>query len=262
MVTLVTRDRGARERPKQTVHFAVIISLLLQCRLHVGNYLIGRQIVITVDRSVIRIIRVAGIVAPGRIPEPGVPVIPSPAEESNATVTLSPPIPVVPLGPVSPEGLVMLALPILTALNLIVRSELHTRARRIRFVCEVELTGLEPLRVCLATRHPTEWGGRDVALRLQPRVARRGDRVLRSITPAPACGGAAYGRFVASNRMLRRMTRRGNRMLRSITRWMARWGGCMLRTLRRVRRRGLFLWCWLVFFLRAWDDGRECKTAR
>ena len=158
----------------------------------------------------------------------------------------------------------MLALPILTALNLIVRSELHTRDRRIRFVCEVELPGLEPLRVCLATRCPTERGGRDVALRLQPRVARRGDCMLRRMTCgcegmlrliAPACGGAAYGRFVASNRMLRRMTRRGDRMLRSITRWtarcMARWGGCMLRTLRRVRRRGLFLWCWLVFFLRA-----------
>src|SRR5207245_7345195 len=96
LVALVIGDRRARERPKQTVHFAVIISLLLQRRLHVGNHLIGRQIVIAVDRSVIRIIRVAGIVAPGRIPEPGVPVIPSPAEESNATVTLSPPIPVVP----------------------------------------------------------------------------------------------------------------------------------------------------------------------
>src|SRR6266446_7934892 len=146
MVTLVVRDSRAREVPKQTVHFAVIISLLLQCRLHIGNHLIGRQIVIAVDRSVIRIIRVAGIVAPGRIPEPGVPVIPSPTEESDATVMLSPPTPVVPLGPVSPEGLVMLALPILTALNLIVRSELHTRDRWIGFICETEVPSLEPLR--------------------------------------------------------------------------------------------------------------------
>src|SRR4029077_6158763 len=103
---------------------------------------------------VIRIIRVAGIVAPGRIPESGVPVIPSPTEESDATVMLSPPTPVVPLGPVSPKGLVILALPILTALNLIVRSELRTRDRRIRFVCEIELPGLEPLCFC----HPNASG--------------------------------------------------------------------------------------------------------
>src|SRR5437773_12570736 len=97
MVTLVTRDRGARERPKQTVHFAVIISLLLQCRLHVRNHLIGRQIVIAVDRSVIRIIRVAGIVAPSWIPEPEVPVLPSPTDEYDAPVMVSPANAVVPV---------------------------------------------------------------------------------------------------------------------------------------------------------------------
>src|SRR6266446_2115981 len=182
MVALVVRDSRAREGPKQTVHFAVIISLLLQCRLHIGNHLIGRQIVIAVDRSVIWIIRVAGIVAPSWIPEPEVPVIPSPTDEYDATVMVSPPNPVVPLGPVSPEGLVMLALPILTALTPIVRFELHTRSRRIGFVCEVEVPGLEPLRVCLAMRRPTRWHGRDVALRLQPRVACRGDCMLRRMT--------------------------------------------------------------------------------
>src|SRR5207237_7942573 len=180
LVPLVIGDGRTRQRTEQTVHFAVIISLLLQRRLHVGNHLIGRQIVIAVDRSVIWIIRIAGIVAPGRVPKSVVPVIISPTEESDAVVTVSPPTPVVPLGPVSPERLVMLALPILTALNLIVRSQLHARDRWIGFVCEVELPGLEPLRVCLATRRPTEWGGRDVALRLQPRLVRRNDPMLRS----------------------------------------------------------------------------------
>src|SRR5437588_12155452 len=219
MVALVIGDRRARERPEQTVHFAVIISLLLQRRLHVGNHLIGRQIVIAVDRSVIWIIRVAGIVAPGRVPKSVVPIIISPTEESDAAVTVSPPTPIVPLGSVSPEGLVTLALPILTALNLIVRSELRARDRWIGFVCEIEAPRLEPLRVCLAARHPTEWCGRDIPLRLQPRVASWGDY------------------------MLLRMPRRAHRMLRSITRWMACWGDCMLRTLRSVRRCGLLLWC-------------------
>src|ERR1700730_409882 len=237
MAALVIRDGRARERSQQAIHFAVIISLLLQCRLHVGHHLIGRQIVIAIDRSVIWIIRVAGIVAPGRVPKSVVPVIISPTEESDAVVTASPPTPVVPLGPVSPEGLVTLALPILTALNLIVRSEPHTRDRWIGFVSEIEAPSLEPLRVCLAARRPTEWCGRYVPLRLQPRVARLGDS------------------------MLRRMSRRAQRMLRSITRWMACWCDCMLRTLCRVRRRGLLLCCWLVFLLRARGDGRECNTA-
>src|ERR1700680_1635170 len=172
MVALVIRDGRARERSEQAVHVAVIMSLLLQCRLHVGYYLIGRQIVIPVDRSVIWIIRVAGIVAPGRVPKSVVPIIISSTEESDAIVMPSPPTSVVPLGPVSPEGLVILALPILTAPNLIVRSELHTRDPGIGFVCVVELPGLEPLRVCLAMRRPTGWRGRYVVLRLQPRAGR------------------------------------------------------------------------------------------
>src|SRR4029077_14950671 len=217
------------------------------------NHLIRRQVVVRVDRPIVRIIRVAGIVTPGRVPISAVPVIISTADKDDTVVMASPPTAVVPLRPVSPEGLVMLTLPIPTALNLVVRSEPRARDRRIGFGCEVEVPGLKSLRVCLAMRRRPRRRGRYVVLRLQPRVGRRGDRMLRRMTR----------RDDRMLRVLRRMTRRDDRMLRVLcrmTRGMGRWCDCMLRTLCCVRRRGFLLWCRLVFF-RPRSDGRECKTA-
>ena len=105
-------------------------------------------------------------------------------------------------------------------------------------------------------RRPTGRRGRYVVLRLQVRVARRGDRMLRGMTRRD-------DRMLRMLRRMRRMTRRDDRMLRVLcrmTRGMGRWCDCMLRTLRCVRRPGFLLWRWLVFF-RPRSDGRECKTA-
>src|SRR5206468_4771790 len=75
-IALVSCDRPTRNRPEQTIDFALIITLLLQCGLHVGGHLIRWQTIIAVNRAVICIIRV-GIVAPSRDPVSRIPSIPS-----------------------------------------------------------------------------------------------------------------------------------------------------------------------------------------
>src|SRR5215831_10604086 len=101
MATLVIRDCGTRRRSKQTVHFALIIPLLLQRLLDVSDHLIGRQIFISVDRAVISITR-PRIVTPSREPVACIPIVPSADTENDARVMASPPISIVPLRSVIP----------------------------------------------------------------------------------------------------------------------------------------------------------------
>jgi hypothetical protein len=83
----------------------MIITLLLQRGLHVGDNLIRGQIVIGVDRTVVSIICVR-IIAPGRIPIPSIPVIPSTESEHDAVVMTVPPAPIAPHRPVIPESMI------------------------------------------------------------------------------------------------------------------------------------------------------------
>ena len=92
---MVICDRGASKRPEQTIHFALIIALLLQRGLHVGGHLIRWQIIITIDRAIICIIRV-GIVTPSRVPISRIPSIPPTVYENDPIIMVSPPVPVVP----------------------------------------------------------------------------------------------------------------------------------------------------------------------
>ena len=93
---MIICNRGTRERPEQTVNFALIITLLLQRDLHVRDHLIRWQIIISVDRPVVGIICV-GIVAPSWDPIAGIPSIPSTVYENDAVVVVPPPVPLVPL---------------------------------------------------------------------------------------------------------------------------------------------------------------------
>src|SRR6266480_2198530 len=104
--TLVIRDRSPRLRPEQTIHFTLIITLLLQGSLDIGDHLIRRQVVIGVNRAIIWIIRV-GIVAPGGVPVARIQGIPSTKYEYDVVRMAAPPVPIVPLRFVIPENLII-----------------------------------------------------------------------------------------------------------------------------------------------------------
>src|SRR6266487_423844 len=90
MIALIICNCITRDRPKETVHFALIVALLLQRGLNIGNYLIRRQIVGSIDGSIPGIIRI-GVVAQGRKPVTGGPVIRSTERENDTRVMVVPP---------------------------------------------------------------------------------------------------------------------------------------------------------------------------
>ena len=102
---MVIRDCGTCLRPEKTIHFAVIITLLLQRGLHIRDYLIGWQIVIAIDRTVVCIICV-GIVAPCWIPITRIPVIRATEHENDARVVVPPPVSIMPFRFVISERLI------------------------------------------------------------------------------------------------------------------------------------------------------------
>src|SRR5207249_4031123 len=117
------------------------ITLLLQRRLHLRDYLIGWQIVSrAIDRSVIRIIGICLIVAPSRVPIAGVPIIRSPTDHDDAVVTLCPPTLIVPLGRIVAKRSILRALPVLGSLNSSVLLERYSRRNfGFRFIWQIEV---------------------------------------------------------------------------------------------------------------------------
>src|SRR4029077_18816611 len=145
MVALVIRDRSTCKRSNKTIHFAMVIALLLQRRLHIGDDLIWRQIVVTVDRSVPGIIRVR-IVAPRREPVTRVPIIWGAENEHDPVVMAVPPTLVMPLCPVIPKNRITLALPVLASLDASTLLEVHARGLcRVWLFCKIKMPRLERL---------------------------------------------------------------------------------------------------------------------
>src|SRR5256885_10234498 len=94
-VALEVRKRRARVRSDQPVHLIIIITLLLERRLNVGNHLAGIEIVVAVDRLVVGVGAVVRIVAVGRIPITVIPKIVAAGEEADPGIVVSPPTAVV-----------------------------------------------------------------------------------------------------------------------------------------------------------------------
>src|SRR4051794_30963860 len=95
MVTLVSRQGCARVRADQAVHRITIITLFLKRGLDIRDHLSRREIVIAVDRLIVSVSAVVGIVAVGRVPIAIVPVVISAAEKDDPIVTAPPPAAVV-----------------------------------------------------------------------------------------------------------------------------------------------------------------------
>src|ERR1700676_82873 len=123
VVALIVRKRRAGNRSQGAVDRAVVVALRLQRGLNICDDLIGRQIVVGVNGAVIWVVGVSRIVTPRRIPIAGIPKIPATTEQTDAVVIVVPPTLIVPLAPVVLESAVLLALPVLTALNAIVLVE-------------------------------------------------------------------------------------------------------------------------------------------
>src|SRR3989442_12504506 len=119
MVSLVIGKRCTGKRSEETIHLAMIITLLLQRSLNVGDHLIGWQMIVGVDRTVVDVI-CGGIVTPGRIPKACIPEIPPTENKNDTAVMTMPPVSVMPLSPVGAKGVILRAFPILTSDNSIV----------------------------------------------------------------------------------------------------------------------------------------------
>ena len=189
VIGLVTCNRLACEWPEQAVDFALIIALLLQRGLNVGDHLIGWQAVIGIDRTIVSVIRI-GSVAPRRVPPARIPVVPSTIYENDTVVMTVPPTPVVPRRSVIPESPIILTLPVLASLNLPVLLKLHsgvfrrTRVRRqIETLCLVFFTSIEmrPQKLCCRSIALSSWNKLQRSRIVQPAYS------VRRFVAKPSC---------------------------------------------------------------------------
>src|SRR4030095_6558275 len=131
VVALIVTQSRAGDRSEQAIYLALIITLCLQRGLNICDYLIERQIVISVDRTIIWVVGDSRIVTPRRIPVARTPKIPATVNQNDTIVVIVPPGLIVPCASVVLESGVLLSSPGLTALNAIVRLELRALDPRI-----------------------------------------------------------------------------------------------------------------------------------
>src|SRR5437879_9184363 len=96
MVSLESCDCLSRHRSELPVDRAGVVPVPLQLCLHVDHDLVRRQIAVTIDRTVVRIVSVSDL-TPRRIPVTPVPEIPASANKDDAVVVAAPPTPIMPL---------------------------------------------------------------------------------------------------------------------------------------------------------------------
>src|ERR1051326_3422146 len=95
MIALVVGNRGAGQRPHDSIDGIVVVAELLQRALHIRDDLIGRESVITIDRLIVGVIVIVGIVAPGWIPPTVPPSPPAEIQKDNRDAMTSPPATIV-----------------------------------------------------------------------------------------------------------------------------------------------------------------------
>lgn len=96
VISLESCDGLPGHRPKDAIDRPIIVTVALQLLLNVNCYLIGRQSIVAIDWTVIRIIRGRGI-TPRREPVARVPIIPATIHKHDSVVMASPPTAIVPL---------------------------------------------------------------------------------------------------------------------------------------------------------------------
>ena len=95
MIPLKSLQRCLRYRTQDPVHRIRVVAGPLQGALHIGNHLVGRQPVISVDGPVVLIRGIRGVVAPCRIPPAGIPSPVTPSHQNDRQTMMPPPVTVV-----------------------------------------------------------------------------------------------------------------------------------------------------------------------
>src|SRR6266702_6699090 len=108
----------------------MIIAQLLQSCLHISNYLVGREVIISIDGPIPRVISI-GRVAPGGVPVTGVEKIRRAEHEHDVVVVvIMPPTLIVPFCVVVAKGGIVLSLPVLASFNVSALLKVHRRRFR------------------------------------------------------------------------------------------------------------------------------------
>jgi hypothetical protein len=103
MISLKSGECPACLRSEYSINWAGVITLLLQCELHVRNDPIRRQVGVAIDRSVVCVVS-GPVIALSRIPVAGVPVPPPAQHKHDARVVTPPPGAVMPAPVVIAKG--------------------------------------------------------------------------------------------------------------------------------------------------------------
>src|SRR5437899_3461179 len=107
VVLLVSGQGAASVNSQRTVDVSGIVAELLERVLHVHDDLVRQQIAIGVNRSVVIVALIIGIVSPSRIPISRVLIIVPASDQHDNDVVLFPPIVVVPFMPVAAHSLIV-----------------------------------------------------------------------------------------------------------------------------------------------------------
>src|SRR5438552_10219073 len=95
-------------RSKYPIDRSIVITVTLQLRLNIGNYLVGSQSIVGIDWAIVRIISI-GVITPCREPVARIPVIPAAVHKDDPIEMAPPPTAIVPLCVVIAKGRILLA---------------------------------------------------------------------------------------------------------------------------------------------------------
>ena len=96
LVALIIRQGRSRLYVERAGYRTKVVTGILQHYLNICDDLIGQQIAVSIDRSVLIVIIIARIIAPGWIPIASVQKVISPANKNDGATMFSPPIAIVP----------------------------------------------------------------------------------------------------------------------------------------------------------------------
>src|SRR2546428_13647043 len=108
IVGLERCDGVSGHRSKNTIDRSIVITVTLQLRLNIGNYLVGSQSIVAIDWAIVWVISIR-VITPCREPVAGIPVIPAAVHKDDPIAMAPPPTTIVPLSVVIAEDRILLA---------------------------------------------------------------------------------------------------------------------------------------------------------